>query len=61
MKPNALAMRLNVGLETGNGVIISVMRTPVPTPGEASSLTLSLPRRDDRDGCDGFFESGGGV
>jgi len=30
-------------------------------PGEVSPSPWNRPRRDDRDGCDGFFESGGGV
>ena len=34
------------------------MRTAEATPGEVSPSRWNRPRRDDRDGCDGFFESG---
>ena len=34
------------------------MRTAEATPGEVSPSPWNRPRRDDRDGCDGFFESG---
>ncbi len=40
---------------------ISAMRTAGVTLGEVSPSPWNHPRRDGCDGCDGFFESGGGV
>src|SRR5699024_10753716 len=37
---------------------ISAMRTAGAMPGDVSPSPWNRPRRDDRDGCDGFFESG---
>ena len=61
MKPNALAMRLNVRASKLAAEYHIRYENGRTHAGREIKLTLELPRRDDRDGCDGFFESGDGV